>query len=137
MNGLCECGCGQITSISPKTSAKEGIKSGEYRRFCFGHQNRRFIKNHHNDPKRGQFYHVGYVYVIAPGGHPHKTNKRYIKRCRLVMEGKLGRYLEYNEHVHHVNGNREDDRPDNLMVMNLSEHLSYHRRLKRETRNHG
>jgi uncharacterized protein (DUF1330 family) len=135
MDGLCECGCGEITNRSPKTSAKEKIKQGDHRRFCFGHQNRRLIKNHDNTPKRGQFYHVGYVYVIAPPDHPHKTNKKYIKRSRLVMEEKIGRYLSHHEQVHHVNGDRGDDRPENLVIMSLSNHLSYHRKLKREAKN--
>ena len=131
MNGLCECCCGQITSISPKTSKKENIRQGEHRRFCFGHQNRRYIKNHSEEPKRGQFIHSGYVYMIAPENHPHPTNKRYIKRCRLVMESTLGRYLDGKEQVHHKNMDRSDDRPENLEVMLLSEHNKLHRKVRR------
>ena len=130
MGKLCECGCGQITSISPKTSKRENIKQGEYRRFCFGHQNRRFIKNHNKEPKRGQFIHSGYIYVIAPPNHPHPTNKRYIKRCRLVMEEVLGRHLKGKEQVHHKNMDRSDDRPENLEVMCLSEHNKLHRKAR-------
>jgi hypothetical protein len=118
------------TSISPKTSTRENIKKGEQRKFCFGHQNRRFIKNHNDKPERGQFIHAGYVYVIAPGEHPHKTNKRYIKRSRLVTEARIGRYLERYEHVHHIDMDRSNDTPENLQVMSLSDHLSMHRRMK-------
>ena len=35
---LCECGCGQPTSIVTQTSTAEGVRRGEYRRF---------IQNHH------------------------------------------------------------------------------------------
>jgi hypothetical protein len=37
-----------------------------------------------------------------------------IRRCRLVMEEKIGRPLLPDETVHHKNGNKLDDRPDNL-----------------------
>lgn len=128
--GLCECGCGEITSLAPKTSKLENIKQGEHRRFCFGHQNRRYIKNHNKPAKRGQFIHSGYVYVLAPSDHPFPTNKKYIKRCRLVAEQVIGRYLTHEEQVHHINMQRDDDDPKNLQVMMLSEHNKLHRKAK-------
>lgn len=131
MDGLCECGCGEKTTISPKTSKREGVVAGQPRRFCYGHQNRRFIKLHDKAPERGQFIHAGYVYVIAPEEHPRKTNKRYIKRSRLVMEDIIGRYLEKHEQVHHINGDRSDDRPENLEITTLSSHNKIHRKHER------
>jgi HNH endonuclease len=45
---------------------------------------------------------------------------------RLVMAEKLGRELSTDEHVHHINGDKQDNRPDNLAIMTQSEHMRGH-----------
>lgn len=50
------------------------------------------------------------------------NGSRYEREHRLVMERTLGRRLKPTEHVHHLNGIRTDNRPDNLAVMNKASH---------------
>ena len=44
----------------------------------------------------------------------------------VLMERKLGRYLSDDEVVHHINHNREDNRIENLQLMEKKEHMSMH-----------
>ena len=42
------------------------------------------------------------------------------------MEQLLGRKLARNEHVHHINGIKTDNRPENLVVLTKLEHHKLH-----------
>lgn len=68
--------------------------------------------------------HGGYVRVYAP---EHPTAKQgSVFEHTLVAEKKLGRYLEKDEVVHHINGIKDDNRPENLEVCKRSEHVHHH-----------
>jgi HNH endonuclease len=57
---------------------------------------------------------AGYIMVLAPG-HPRATTAgKYVFEHVLVMEEMLGRYLLPRENVHHRNGIKDDNRPENL-----------------------
>ena len=45
---------------------------------------------------------------------------------RLIAESTIGRRLKSWECVHHINGKRDDNRIENLCVMDRVEHLKFH-----------
>ena len=52
--------------------------------------------------------------------------QRFVKHHRWVMELALGRRLSRNEVVHHENGNKSDNRLDNLRLIPYGEHSRLH-----------
>jgi hypothetical protein len=72
----------------------------------------------------------GYVLVKPPEGFPfpEMINRRgYVREHRLVLALHLGRALERREVTHHRNGDRSDNRLENLELHGShSEHMRQH-----------
>ena len=72
----------------------------------------------------GAGQHKRYIYVLVPPDHPYFSiaNKiGYAMEHRLVMSEHLGRPLHSREQVHHLNGNRQDNRIENLELWKHSQ----------------
>ena len=75
----------------------------------------------------------GYIAIYFPD-HPCSSSDGYIMEHILVMESLHGRHLHKNECVHHINGNRSDNRKENLQLMTKTEHMSFHMKKRHEKR---
>lgn len=66
-----------------------------------------------------------YLYAKV-SGHPNATRHGYVLAHRIVVENSIGRILGPLEVVHHRNGNKKDNRPDNLEIMTRDLHGRHH-----------
>jgi hypothetical protein len=67
----------------------------------------------------------GYV-LLKRHGHPMADRRGYVYEHRLVVADKLGRPLERSEYVHHIDGDTTNNHPDNLVMVDGSQHSRIH-----------
>lgn len=69
----------------------------------------------------------GYITMFLPEHHLAMKNG-YVYEHRLVAEKKLGRRLSPEEQVHHIDGDKQNNHPDNLEIVSDAEHHVRHRK---------
>lgn len=82
---------------------------------CMGIGNR----GHNNPRYRGGTRKSGNGYIADNDFHGRHQH-------RIIMETHVGRKLNFNEVVHHINGNRTDNRIENLKIMDRAKHARMH-----------
>lgn len=78
--------------------------------------------------KGGRKVELGYVLIYKPN-HPSADYKRYVAEHRYIVEKVLGRQLKSNETVHHINGDKSDNRNQNLLVCTREYHSWLEKRM--------
>lgn len=123
--GICHCGCGKKTRIASQSCAQWGIRQGEPRRFVRGHSSSPRSHNWRGGKHRAQ----GYIRVYAPN-HLLADTRGYVAEHILMAIATVGRLPESAE-VHHVNGDKSDNRRGNIVIcQDHGYHMLLYRRLR-------
>ena len=127
---FCECGCGKTLFVQRKDRIpryKRGhnpIKFHGKKHSVLARERlskRQYREKHWNWKGGKKISEHGYVRALV-SSNPHI----YKFEHRLVMESHLGRKLEKHEDTHHINGNKQDNRIENLQLITHGEHSHLH-----------
>jgi len=127
-DNLCECGCGNVTTILKRSA--NGRKAGEYNRFCHGHKSKDYVGEKHGSWKGGKVFdaHWGYNHIYQRP-EDRTCTRSYIRESVLIAQKILGKKLPVGAVVHHVDKNKINNVPSNLVIcQDQSYHLILHAR---------
>ena len=122
--------CGKAFEVQTATANDTARNSGTYCSRDCKHDAQRGRAQSWHDPSKKKIHSAGYVLIWMPH-HPRSAAGRVLEHI-VVMESKIGRPLQPAERVHHIDGNKQNNHPDNLQLMaNDSEHAKLHARLRK------
>lgn len=136
---FCACGCGE--SFPYKKYWKDGMpfikeyiqghnsKTEEHKNVLRGTIKKAYKVSHiKNTGKNCHFYRHGrYLYKIRDRWLVRVRSGHSEPWARIIMSDVIGRPLKQGEIVHHINGIKDDDRPENLMLFSSNaEHVQWH-----------
>jgi len=120
------CGCGETIPIKDNKGRRLSYKLYHYSRTVFGEQCSNW--------KGGKCHSSSGYLLVKSRGHPRADKESYVPEHILVMEKHLGRPILKGEIIHHKNGIKDDNRIENLELMNgYSKHMSNHQKERRKT----
>lgn len=96
----------KICSVCPNLHAANGYCRNHARRF-------KLYGDPFGKPESKPMSKDGYIWIYVPE-HPNADKKGMIAQHRYVMSEHLDRPLHATENVHHKNGQRNDNRVENL-----------------------
>jgi hypothetical protein len=123
---LCECGCGQQTSMITKSNQTRGLVKGQAHRFLHHHS----LKGAQSPYWKGGKYRQSQGYIwLSIREHPRAGMRGRVYEHIVIAEKVLGKSLPANAQVHHVNERRADNRNINLVICeDQTYHCLIHRR---------
>ena len=113
-----ECSCGTVA-----TRRGDHLRSGRSKSCgCrTAERNRGLFREDHPGWRGGEHKNSDQYRMVYRPEHPNSKTNGYISEHRLVMSEFLGRPLLPSENVHHLNGDRADNRLSNLELWSTSQ----------------
>ena len=134
MTALCQCGCGHPVNVPTRNHRSNGWIAGQPMRFIQGHHMklRPWRGPEHPMWKGGRKSERGYILIHRPA-HGRAYRSGYVKESIMIAEHALGHPLPRHAVVHHANGIRSDNRPQNLVIC---QDTAYHHGLHQRERSY-
>lgn len=120
-------GGGRFCSRYCSNISRKGEKMTEEHKNKISESHAKMEKSH--AWRGGRIKRGGYILIYMPD-HKYVNCSGYVREHRLKMERKLNRYLSPREVVHHIDGDRSNNKLNNLMLFpSNKEHIVYEKSL--------